>query len=214
MITNGIGTPPRLPDAQRPQPLEALAGAEPLRRIARDIPCGAAIEQQAAQRDDERLQPKAADQQSVHGAKAGAQRDDGRQREAGGQCHSTSIIDSSTPSSAQIDPTDRSMPPVMITMPTPMLKMPYMPTSRATFWRLATLRNCGLAGDHGAQHDEQQENADIFSGHVEVPPASRDGQPHDRLGRAVGARQDTGDAAVVHHRDAVAFARRSPPCRC
>ena len=50
-----------------------------------------------------------------------------------GQSHSTSIIDSSTPSSAQIDPTDRSMPPVMITMPTPMLKMPYMPTSRARF---------------------------------------------------------------------------------
>ncbi len=43
---------------------------------------------------------------------------------AAGQPHSTSIIDRSTPSNAQIDPTDRSMPPVMITMPTPMLNMP------------------------------------------------------------------------------------------
>jgi hypothetical protein len=43
---------------------------------------------------------------------------------AGDHPHSTSIIESSTPSSAQIDPTDRSMPPVMITTPTPMLKMP------------------------------------------------------------------------------------------
>src|SRR6185436_112200 len=62
-----------------------------------------------------------------------------------GQRHSTSIIDSNTPSSAQIDPTDKSMPPLMITTPTPMLKIPYVPTSRATFWTLATLRNCGLA---------------------------------------------------------------------
>ena len=82
---------------------------------------------------------------------------------AGGQPHSTSIIDSSTPSSAHSDPTDRSMPPVMITTPTPMLKMPYMPTSRATFCRLAALRNWGLsADDGGAQRQQQQENADLF----------------------------------------------------
>ena len=43
---------------------------------------------------------------------------------AAGHCHSTSIIDSRMPSRAQMDPTDRSMPPVMMTMPTPMLKMP------------------------------------------------------------------------------------------
>ena len=58
------------------------------------------------------------------------------------------------------------MPPVMITMPTPMLKMPYMPTSRAMFWRLVTLRNCGLAVATTAHSaDEQQEDGDVFSGH-------------------------------------------------
>jgi hypothetical protein len=63
----------------------------------------------------------------------------------GGQPHSTSIIDSRMPRSAHSDPTERSMPPVMMTMPTPMLKIPYVPTSRPTFCRLVTLKNCGLA---------------------------------------------------------------------
>ena len=61
---------------------------------------------------------------AMRGAEAGAERHTAASATAGGQPHSTSIIDSSTPSSAQIDPTERSMPPVMITMPTPMLKMP------------------------------------------------------------------------------------------
>ena len=124
MITNGIGTPPRLPAASVRSHSKPSPVPNPFVESRADIPCGAAIEQQAAERDDEGLQPQATDQQSVHGAEAGAERDHGRQREAAGQRHSTSIIDSSTPSSAQIDPTDRSMPPVMITMPTPMLKMP------------------------------------------------------------------------------------------
>ena len=61
----------------------------------------------------------------MRGPEAGAERHHRRQRDGRAASPTRrSIIDSSTPSSAQIDPTDRSMPPVMITMPTPMLKMP------------------------------------------------------------------------------------------
>ena len=60
----------------------------------------------------------------MRGAQAATERTTAASATPAGQPHSTSIIDNSTPSSAQIDPTDRSMPPVMMTMPTPMLKMP------------------------------------------------------------------------------------------
>ena len=58
--------------------------------------------------------------------------------------HSVSIIDSSTPSSAIIEPTDSSMPPVMITSPSPMLKIPNAPICRARFCRLIASRKFGL----------------------------------------------------------------------
>src|SRR5215213_759749 len=58
--------------------------------------------------------------------------------------HSVSIIDSSTPSSAIIEPTESSMPPVMITRPRPMLKIPNAPICRARFWRLIGSRKFGL----------------------------------------------------------------------
>ena len=60
-------------------------------------------------------------------------------------CHSVSIIDSSTPSRANADPTDRSMPPVMITRPSPRLKIPNAPISRAVFWRFAADTKRGLS---------------------------------------------------------------------
>ena len=109
---------------ERPDPLEALAGAEPLGGIVGDVAGRPAIQQQAAQRDDEGLQPQPRDQQPCAAPRQPPSATTAASATAGGQPHSTSIIDSSTPSSAQIDPTDRSMPPVMITMPTPMLKMP------------------------------------------------------------------------------------------
>ena len=55
------------------------------------------------------------------------------------------MMDSSTPSSAKADPTDRSMPPVMMTSPSPRLKMPNAPISRAVFCRLAADRKRGLS---------------------------------------------------------------------
>jgi hypothetical protein len=62
---------------------------------------------------------------------------------AAGHIHSVNIIESSTPSNAKIDPTERSMPPVMMTIPIPRLKIPYIPICRAMFCRLAAERNCG-----------------------------------------------------------------------
>ena len=101
------------------------------------------------------------------------------------------------------------MPPVMITMPTPMLKMPYVPTSRPTFWRFATLRNCGLAAAMTAHSTtSSRKTPSLFSCHRPMRRSRdghRDGELHDGFGRAVGARQDPGDPAVVHHGDAVAF---------
>ena len=61
------------------------------------------------------------------------------------RCHSVSMIESSTPSSANADPTDRSMPPVMMTRPSPRLKMPNAPISRAVFCRLAGDMKRGLS---------------------------------------------------------------------
>src|SRR6478609_143398 len=124
-----------------------------------------------------------------------------------GQRHSTSIIDSSTPSRAQIDPTDRSMPPVMMTMPTPMLKMPYVPTSRLTFCRLVTLRNCGLASATTAQSTISSSATPMSFRVMDAWSRRRSGhrQLHDRLRRAVGTLEHAGYPTVVHHRDAVAF---------
>src|SRR5215213_1861402 len=62
-----------------------------------------------------------------------------------GQPHSVNIIEMSTPSRARTEPTERSMPPVMMTIPRPMLKMPYMPICRAVFCRLVGERNWGLS---------------------------------------------------------------------
>ena len=38
--------------------------------------------------------------------------------------HSVSIMESNTPRSAKTEPTERSIPPVIMTIPSPMLKMP------------------------------------------------------------------------------------------
>src|SRR3954470_20426069 len=51
----------------------------------------------------------------------------------------------SPPRSANDDPTERSMPPVMMTSPSPRLKMPNAPINRAVFCRLAGDRNRGLS---------------------------------------------------------------------
>ena len=60
-------------------------------------------------------------------------------------CHSVSMIDSSTPRSANAEPTDRSMPPEMITRPRPRLKIPKAPINRDVFWRFEAETKRGLS---------------------------------------------------------------------
>src|SRR6476620_3338811 len=60
------------------------------------------------------------------------------------KCHSVNIIESNTPRSAIIDPTESSIPPVMITIPRPMLKMPNAPICLARFCKLIGRRKFGL----------------------------------------------------------------------
>src|SRR5262245_5063914 len=58
--------------------------------------------------------------------------------------HSVSIIDIKTPNKAIIEPTESSMPPVMMTRPRPILKMPNEPICRARFCRLIASRKFGF----------------------------------------------------------------------
>ena len=61
-----------------------------------------------------------------------------------GQCHSRSDIASSTPHNANMDPTDKSIPPVIITSPRPILKMPNRPMTLAILPRLTGEMNFGF----------------------------------------------------------------------
>ena len=61
-----------------------------------------------------------------------------------GKFHPRSMITKITPCRAKIDPMERSMPPVIMTKPIPMLKMPYIPISRAMFSKFAWPRNRGF----------------------------------------------------------------------
>ena len=78
---------------------------------------------------------------------AASNRDDRDQRPAV-EAHLSSpqaAIESSTPRRAEHRADqDRSMPPVMITIAAPMLKMPYIPISRAWLVRLVRLRKRGF----------------------------------------------------------------------
>ena len=60
------------------------------------------------------------------------------------QCHSVSAMTSSMPLSASIEPTERSMPPVMMTRPRPMLKIPNSPMILDVLMRLAWERKRGF----------------------------------------------------------------------
>lgn len=53
-------------------------------------------------------------------------------------------MESKIPTSAMMDPTDKSMPLVMMTMPAPMLKIPNMPINREMFCRFEETRKRGL----------------------------------------------------------------------
>ena len=69
-----------------------------------------------------------------------------------------------------IEPTDSSMPPVMITKPWPMEKMPKRPTRLAVLAMLIGDRNSGLMmADHGADDEDQHQETQVFLQHMPVP---------------------------------------------
>ena len=102
-----------------------------------------------------------------------------------------------TPSRANIEPIERSMPPVMMTMPSPIENRPNRPMRFAVLPRLIGDRKRGFRMETtSADHDDQQEQTEILLQHrhglrfLQVAPA--DGQPHHvllaELGRARGSR--------------------------
>src|SRR5580704_8472715 len=126
-----------------------------------------------------------------------------------GQFHSRNMIAKIIPWSAKTDPMERSMPPVMITRPMPMLKMPYMPIRRAMFVRLEAPRKRGFTAVTMTQRTtNRMVMPSSFFMVSNSLPLSRSfaagGQMHDRFLRKLFTRQKSRDVALVHHRDAVA----------
>ena len=102
-----------------------------------------------------------------------------------------------TPSSANIEPTDSSMPPVMMTKPSPIENMPNRPIRLAVLTRLIGDRKRGLMmRDDGADDEDQDEEAEVLLHASTRPPlaavALADGEPQHvvlaELGRARGSR--------------------------
>ena len=90
--TNGVGTPATLPVASRCSVSKSRRVAEALRLVVGDEPRQAAIEEQAAQRDDERLQPQPRDQQTMTARRAARRARAMISTAAGqGRCHSVSM---------------------------------------------------------------------------------------------------------------------------
>src|SRR5215216_5553437 len=135
---------------------------------------------------------------------------------AAGQRQSVNIIDSRTPSSANTEPTERSMPPVMMTTPRPILNMPYVPTSRAMFCRFAAPRNRGLiaATTRHKTTNSMKIPSSFFivmygaarlTSTLALSRAAPDGEPHDGLFATLFALKNACDAAFVHDGHAVAY---------
>src|SRR6185369_1716110 len=116
--------------------------------------------------------------------------------------HSVSIIDNNTPSSAIIEPTESSMPPVIITRPRPMLKIPNAPICRARFWRLMASRKFGLMTETTMQRTISRTK--IPSSFFISLSFSSGSEAHDGLFAELGAIENSGQTSFVHHRDAVA----------
>ena len=137
----------------------------------------AAEQQHAAQRDDERLKVKARDEQAL--GKPDEQRDAQRDGDAnpdrvarGRPRAGEEILAMSTPVRPMIEPTDRSMPPVMMTKPMPIAKMPSMAIWRVVLSTLDCPRKSGLEmqrprhmssqGDEHAQFASQIHGGESF----------------------------------------------------
>ena len=71
-----------------------------------------------------------------------------------------------TPSRAMTEPTDSSMPPVMMTKPSPIENRPNRPTRLAVLARLIGEQEARIdERDDGADDEDQDEQAEIFLQH-------------------------------------------------
>ena len=92
-----------------------------------------------------------------------------------------------TPSSANTEPTDRSMPPVMMTKPSPIENRPNSPTRLAVLREVDRRQEARIEdGDHGGDHQDQDEEAEVLLEHCLSPISvlqccAADGEPHHVL---------------------------------
>src|SRR5262245_5859001 len=119
--------------------------------------------------------------------------------------HSRNMIESRTPSSAIMEPTDSSMPPVTITNPRPMLKMPKAPISLPVFCRLVAVRKSGLKIVTMLQRNRSKIKMPN-SFFIVVLPLSASCQMHHRFLAEPVSVENARDPAFVHHSQAVADA--------
>ena len=123
-IINGVGMPKRLPVAMLWSVFKPWAAPNPLVSSLGDKTRQAAIKKQSAERDDKRLDLDPRDQKSVDQAQKSRDTDDRKHRDRGRKMPFDQKYREQN-SQKRKDRTDRrSMPPVMMTMPRPMLKMP------------------------------------------------------------------------------------------
>src|SRR6185312_11505072 len=118
-----------------------------------------------------------------------------------------------TPSSASIEPTERSMPLVMMTKPWPMEIRPNRPTRLAVFDKLIGEMKRGLrnATMPATTIRRMRRPRSFFSMAVPSMDAAAalaagmaDGELHDRFLAEAVSGQDAGDRALVHDRHPVA----------
>ena len=96
--------------------------------------------------------------------------DDQQRRATRAAARSTRRSTKITPSRAKIEPIDRSMPPVMMTKPSPIENSPNRPIRLAVLARLIGEMKRGLMmRDDGAHDQDQNEQAEIFFQHARSP---------------------------------------------
>src|SRR5262249_4506831 len=117
--------------------------------------------------------------------------------------HSVSIMDMSTPSKAIIEPTESSMPPVIMTSPKPILKIPKAPICLARFCRLMARRKFGLIIETITQRTINRTKMPSSFFMVELSFAAGS-QMHHRLFAELFSFEETCDLAFMHDRDAIA----------
>src|SRR4029079_2006059 len=116
--------------------------------------------------------------------------------------HSVSIIDMNTPSRAIIDPTESSIPPVIITNPRPILKIPNAPICRARFCRLIARRKLGFLIETMMQRTTK--SMKIPSSFFMGLSCGAGGQMHHRLLAELRTVEKTCDASLMHYCNPIA----------